>query len=240
MPSSLSYRSGSRADLRNGDCMSQEEFHKRYQLHDEDDFKAELLNGIVYVREPLSEPHGEIHPRLGSIFDAYAGLTSGIQVLIDATTILSKKDEVQPDFVLRIRPEFGGQSADTWYRRGKISKRGPYIKGAPELVAEIAYSSRSIDLHVKRDRYEEAGVLEYIVLSLEQNKLIWFDLLGETEIVTNTKGIFQSRVFPGLWIHERALLKLDYRQVMETIHQGIGTTEHQNFVQKLETQKRKK
>ena len=235
MRSTFTSRSISKTELLNGDCMDQEEFHKRYEQQPED-FKAELLDGIVFVCEPLSEQHGGIHPRISSIFDAYMAATPGVRAYIDATVILSKKDEVQPDLSLRIMPAFGGQTTDTWYRRGKKAKRGPYIKGAPELVAEIAYSSRSMDLHIKRHRYELAGVLEYIVVSLEQGKLIWFDLKGKSEILANSNGVFQSGIFPGFWIHEQGLLNMDYSLVMNTIQQGINSPEHQEFLLKLKAQ----
>lgn len=235
MRSSFTYRSVSNNELLNGDCMDQAEFHKRYEQQSED-FKAELLDGIVFVCEPLSEQHGGIHTRISSIFDAYSASTPGVKAYIDATVVLSKKDEVQPDLSLRILPAFGGQTTDTWYRRGKKAKRGPYINGAPELVAEIALSSRSMDLHIKRQRYELAGVLEYIVVSLEQGKVIWFDLQGKCEIIAKSNGIFQSKIFPGFWIHEQGLLDMDYSLVMNTIQQGINSPEHQEFLLKLKAQ----
>jgi hypothetical protein len=47
-------------------------------------------------------------------------------------------------------------------------------------------------------------------------------------------GIFRSRVFPGLWLHADALLRLDGVQVMEVLQQGLATPEHAAFVQQLQ------
>lgn len=44
---------------------------------------------------------------------------------------------------------------------------GKFAQGAPELLAEIALSSTSYDLHQKLELYLSAGVLEYLVVSLQ-------------------------------------------------------------------------
>src|SRR5947209_2877577 len=140
-------------ELHNGDRMTQKEFHRVYEQMP-DNFRAELIGGIVYVGSPLKRPHGKDHLRLGTLFDTYQGHTPGVDAADNATVILSEDDEPQPDLYMRILPACGGQSRDT---------EDQYIDGAPELLAEIAHSSRAIDLHTKRQRYADAGVLEYIV-----------------------------------------------------------------------------
>ena len=46
--------------------------------------------------------------------------------------------------------------------QARIDEDG-YVDGAPELVAEIAASSASIDLHAKRNAYRRNWVQEYLV-----------------------------------------------------------------------------
>ena len=43
--------------LHSGDRLSREEFHRIYEQMPED-FKAELIGGIVYVASPMRLPHG--------------------------------------------------------------------------------------------------------------------------------------------------------------------------------------
>ena len=50
-----------RVDLHNGDRMTQAEFHRRYEKTTED-FRAELIGGIVYLSSPLKWHHGTSHP----------------------------------------------------------------------------------------------------------------------------------------------------------------------------------
>ena len=50
-------------------------------------------------------------------------------------------------------------------------------------------------------------------------------------------GIFRSQVFPGLWLHAEALLRLDGVQVMQTLQPGLATPEHAAFVQHLQARR---
>ena len=88
--------------------------------------------------------HGSNHGFLGSLLVADEGYTPGVEMSDKATILLSDDSEPQPDLYLRILPEFSGQSRTT---------ASDYVEGALELVAEIAQSSRAINLHVKRDDY---------------------------------------------------------------------------------------
>ena len=108
--------------------------------------------------------------------------------------------------------------------------------GPPELIVEVASSSASMDLHAKRRDYEQAGVLEYVVVVLRQGVIRWFVLQDGTyqEMSADTDGIFRSRVFPGLWLHANALLQLDGVTVMDVLRQGLATPEHAAFVQQLQ------
>jgi hypothetical protein len=119
-----------------GDRMTREEFHRICEQMPHD-FKAELIGGVVYVASPLKRRHGTNHLVLGSVFSAYAGNTPGVEAGDNATILLGAAGEPQPDLYLRILPEFGGQSQTT---------ADDHVTGAQEVLAEIAFSGRSIEL----------------------------------------------------------------------------------------------
>src|SRR5262249_9877106 len=96
-------------ELPNGDRMSREEFHRIYEKMPED-FKAELIGGIVYVASPLSLRHGTNHLPLRTLLFAYEEHTQDVQSGDNATVILGDEGEPQPDLFLRILPAYGGQS----------------------------------------------------------------------------------------------------------------------------------
>jgi Uma2 family endonuclease len=203
--------------------MTREEFHRIYEQMPEG-FEAELIGGIVYVASPLKRRHGTNHLPLGTLFFTYESQSPGVESGDNTTILLGEEAEPQPDLYLRILPEFGGQSQST---------PDDYVAGPPELIAEIAHSSRAIDLHAKRDDYARHGVLEYLVVCLRERQLRWFDLQANQERLPDADGIFRIRTFPGLWIHGEALLARDYPRLMAALEQGLATPEHAAFVRRL-------
>jgi Uma2 family endonuclease len=210
-------------ELHSGDRMTQKEFHRLYEQTPEK-FKAELIGGIVYVSSPLRWPHGVNHLPLGTLFCLYGGRTPGVECGDNATVILDDENEPQPDLFLRILPEYGGQSR---------TNEDEYLTGAPELLAEIAHSSHSIDLYDKRSEYARNGVQEYLVLTLSDQRLRWFDLRSNQELTPDADGVYRLLVFPGLWIHVEALLARDIARLVACLEQGLATPEHAAFVQRL-------
>src|SRR5438132_7411712 len=140
--------------------------------------------------------------------------TPGTETMDNATAILGDDSEPQPDATLVIEPGSGGQSS--------VSEDG-YATGPPELIVEVASSSESIDLHAKRRDYEQAGVLEYVVVVLRQRVVRWFVLRDGMyqEVGADASGLFKSTVFPGLWLDAPALCRRDARQVMATLQHGV-------------------
>jgi hypothetical protein len=206
-------------ELHSGDRMSRADFHTRY-ARTADPFRAELIGGTVYVSSPSRALHALGFTPCG----LYESRTSGIEAGAEATIQLGPDSEPQPDIFVRIRPAAGGQSS--------TSAEG-YITGAPELLIEIAHSSRSIDLHAKRDDYLRYGVREYLVVCVEERRIRWFDLAGNAVIDAPADGVLRIRTFPGLWIDEAALFARDFGRLISVLEQGLATAEHAAFAKRL-------
>jgi Uma2 family endonuclease len=155
----------------------------------------------------------------------YEDDTPGASALTNTSNIVDKQNEPQPDVCLLIEAECGGQ---TRIRRG-------WLIGAPELIAEVASSSESYDLHAKKESYERAGVKEYVVVALRQRRVFWFiSQRGKfCELQPGNDGIFRSQVFPGLWLDPVALLKHQRKRVLAVLRRGLATPEHKAFVKML-------
>jgi Uma2 family endonuclease len=215
-----------RIPLHNGDHMDQKTFHALYKQTPAG-FKAELIGGIVYVASHVTARHGRLHARVVGWLGNYVWATSGLDALDNTTHILGDESEPQPDACLLIQPEYGGQTS--------LDEDG-YIVGAPELVAEVAYSAAAIDLHSKKRDYEAAGVREYIVVLVETRSAVWFTR-NDTEFVElepSGDGVLQSRIFPGLWLNPAGLFAETAQQLTATANQGLASPEHAAFVAKLE------
>jgi Uma2 family endonuclease len=214
--------------LENGETMDQKTFHERYQKTPAG-FKAELIGGIVYV---MASPVGSFHAQNDSDTIGwlvyYRSATPGTAVQNNATTILGDKSEPQPDSAMLIRPEYGGQT------RGGGSG-GKYTIGAPELVVEVAHSSRSIDLRAKFADYERARVREYIGLDLRKKAVLWSRLVDGhfVPIPVDADGLMRSNVFPGLWLDPVALASGDIANVFAALNLGLASPEHAAFVAEL-------
>lgn len=211
-------------ELENGDRMSREEFHRAYERAPKN-FKAELIGGVVHVPSPLRRLHGSRHLRIGTLLSVYEGNTPGVEAGDNTTILLGEQSEPQPDLYLRILPEFGGQSTTT---------PDDYIVGPPELIIEVALSSRAIDLHKKRDDYGLHGVREYLVASVEDRRMYWFDLTKQQELAVGGDGVIRAQTFPGLWIHVPSLFAWQFQPLMDTLSRGIASPEHAEFVRRLE------
>lgn len=91
-----------------------------------------------------------------------------------------------------------------------------YIEGTPELVCEVAASSVSMDLHLKKRVYERAGVQEYIVWLVFEDAIDWFSLEAGryVPLEPGADGVIESRVFPGLSLAVAAMLEGDIATVL--------------------------
>jgi Uma2 family endonuclease len=212
--------------LENGDHLTRAEFERRYESMS---FlkKAELIEGVVYVPSPVRHrQHGSPHAHLISVFGQYAASTPGVEVGDNCSVRLDLDNEPQPDALLFIDPAYGG--------RVRISDDG-IIEGAPELVAEVASSSVSYDLHAKLHVYRRHGVSEYIVWRVLERAIDWFVLReGQYEQASlDAQGLIRSEVFPGLWLDPAALLRGDLATVLAVVQQGLASPEHAAFAARL-------
>lgn len=212
--------------LENGDRLNRIEFERRYSAMS-DVKKAELVEGKVYMASPLRfEPHAEPHANLVGWLWSYKIATPRVRLGDNPTVRLDLDNEPQPDAVLLIEAEAGG--------RTRLGETG-YIEGPPELVAEVAASSATIDLGDKQRAYRRNGVQEYLVWQVFDRRMDWFSLQnGEyVALLPDENGIIHSQVFPGLWLNVTALLQGEMSQVLTTLQTGLNSDEHRSFVQQL-------
>lgn len=212
--------------LQTGDRLTRAEFERRYDAMPNLK-KAELIEGVVYLPSPISfRRHGNPHGRIITWLGCYEAGTPGVLMGGNASVRLDLDNEPQPDAVLIIDPERGGQA--------RISA-DDYIEDAPELVAEVAASSVSIDMNAKLHVYRRNGVREYIVWRVLNRAIDWFILReGQYDrMPADAQGILHSELFPGLWLDPAALVRGEMPTVMAVLQQGLASPEHAAFVAQL-------
>ncbi len=215
-------RDGAIPPLVNGDHLTREEFERRYfaMPHLK---KAELIEGVVYVASPVSQDyHGEPHSSLNWWLFSYRFRTPGVKVGDNSTVRLDPINEPQPDCVLFIQPDHGGNIV--------IDEKG-YINRAPDLIAEISASSATYDSGDKLEVYRRNGVREYIIWRVLDREVDWYVLRGSEyeRLGAGDDGILRSTIFPGLWLDPGALMREDFDTLLAVLQRGLETPEHAAF-----------
>ena len=134
----------------------------------DEDFRAELLDGEIFMMAPPTSTHqmvsGELFFKIRSYLE---GKTCKVFAAPFGVRLFPKKDNsddtvFQPDIVLVCDPQ-------------KIDERG--CNGAPDLVIEIlSPSTASYDCIYKFRKYLQAGVREYWIVDPETKLLQVFVL----------------------------------------------------------------
>jgi len=106
---------------------------------------------------------------------------------------------VQPDLIVVCDPD---------------KLRGTHVRGAPDLVVEIASpSSLRRDERIKRDRYQRAGVAEYWIVHTEGHLIHRYTLsagqYGAPDVFGPEDGTFTSTRFPDLLVDLPQLFEVE-------------------------------
>lgn len=206
-----------------GDRLTLDDFLARWEKMPDLKF-AELIDGVVYMPSPLSYEHGGRDAQIQMLLGVYAARTRVCETVSNATWLMSGSAP-QPDAALRLFPEFGGRT----------NVAGKLAAGAPELVVEVCLSTRSFDLGPKLGLYRRAGVLEYVIALLEEQRIERRSLdAGNYRLIpADDSGVLRSAAFPGLWLDERALWARDGGWLLEVLEAGIQSEECRNFLHRV-------
>lgn len=213
--------------LEAGDRLTRAEFERRWEAMPHVK-KAELIEGVVYMPTAIRyRPHGRPQTILNHWLHSYELATPGVESADNTSVRLDNDNEPQPDLLLRLERSVGGQS---W------EDDENYLRGAPELVAEIAASSASYDLHQKLHVYRRHGVREYVVWRTFERAIDWFVLREGSyqRLAPDAEGLLKSAVFPGLWLDPPALLRNDQAAAVAAANRGLTSPEHAEFVARLQ------
>lgn len=125
-----------------GERLDRATFHRRYEAMPPG-VRAELVDGVVHMPSPVGLKHGRANDPAIVWLSYYEENTPGVEALSNVSTALDDRNEVQPDVQLRILPESGGRT-----------RSDSIVHGPPELVVEVAHSSKRFDLGAKLAEYE--------------------------------------------------------------------------------------
>ncbi len=110
-----------------GERLDAETFRQRYEAMPPSK-TAELIGGFVFMPSPMSYEYDRAEHRANLWLERYEEATPGVDLSGGAWLFLDKLVLTRPDVLLRIREDYGGQSA----------LRDGLLRGTPELVVEVA------------------------------------------------------------------------------------------------------
>lgn len=217
------FEDGRLPPLQNGDRLTRREFERRYVAMS--NVLAELIEGVVFMSSPVSLVHSESHSDVMQWLGAYRIATPNVRQSDNVTFRIDADNEFQPDVVLWLDPAHGG--------RARIGEE--YLEGSPELIFEVAVTSASRDLHLKKNVYRRARVQEYAVWQVYDKRIDWFELKDEeyAPLTSDESGVIKSKVFPGLWLAVSDLLNGDLAKVLAKLNEGLAIEEHAKFIETL-------
>jgi Uma2 family endonuclease len=211
--------------LENGARLMAPEFLRRYEAMPEVK-KAELIEGIVYMPPLVSADHSQPDSLIQTWLGTYAAMTPGVECFTNTTVLLGPRNTPQSDACLCLKPGRGGQ---TRFNEKK------YLVGAPELIAEVAATSASLDLGDKLEAYAVSGVREYVVWRTLEAGIDWFTLEDAEYLARkpDARGLLRSLVFPGLILDVNALLAMELATVLAVLRRGLASASHKTFAANL-------
>lgn len=130
--------------------------------HPEDGHRYELIDGILIVSPAPQFPHQVM---VGNLYLALRQASpAGLQVLLAPfAVVLAEDTEVQPDLLVAPRSQFTKKE----------------LPGPPLLAVEVlSPSTRRVDLLLKRDRLQSAGVPSYWLVDPEGPSVTVLELSG--------------------------------------------------------------
>lgn len=211
--------------LEHGDRLTRSEFHRRYEEMPEN-IKAELIAGVVFIKSKRKVTEGKASAKIAGLLGSYALNIKEIESAIHASVMIDDANEYQPNAVLYVKEEFGGNT---------YISTDDYLEGSPELVVEIASSTASFDTTEKKNTYRRNGVQEYIIWRVDDEEIDWF-AWEEGEYIPLEKdknGVIESRFFGGLRLNIEAILKDDLAKVLNDLQKGLKSKKHKDFIKGL-------
>lgn len=166
----------------------------------QEDQKADLIDGAIYMASPESLDHNDLVLWLGTIVRTFVEHKRLGRVTVNKVAFrLTTTTAPEPDLAF-VRAD-----------RASALKAG-YVDGPPDLAIEIVSpDSVDRDYEIKRHRYEAAGVQEYWIIDPDEKRAT-FLVRGESGFVEAPleNSTFVSRALPGLhldtrWLWQRPL-----------------------------------
>lgn len=166
----------------------------------QEDQKADLLDGVIYLASPESTDHNDLLFWLGTVVRLFVEERRlGCLTINKVAYRLSSKNSPEPDL--------------GFVAAGRVDRiKHGYVDGPPDLAIEIVSpESADRDYENKRKRYEEAGVGEYWIIDPLDSVATFLVREGDAFVERlPVDHIYRSNILDGFeldvrWLWQRPL-----------------------------------
>jgi hypothetical protein len=108
-----------------------------------------------------------------------------------------------------------------------------FFAGPPNFILDVFPEGDLPDYEQRRDRFERAGVFEYVAVRLgEPYAWFWNRLIDGkySAVETDENELIMSAALPGLWIPAYALKYGNWWAIMAAIARGVSRVGHHQFM----------
>ncbi len=168
-----------------------------------DDKRVELIDGVIYDMSAPSLIHqsvaGEIYRQIANFIYEHNGKCKPFIAPVDVQLDCDNKTMLQPDIMIVCD-------------QNKITTE--CVVGAPDFVLEVlSPATRSKDCIKKLNKYMEAGVQEYWLVDIKQQKVIVYQFESETYPIIYgwdqaiPVGIYEGKLLIDMQMMQKIMVK---------------------------------
>jgi hypothetical protein len=108
-----------------------------------------------------------------------------------------------------------------------------YFAGPPNFVFDVFADDQRDVYTYRRELFEKAGVMEYVVWITGDKRPIWNRHVDDkyVQIDSDVDGVIRSTSLPGLWIPTAAVIARDLWSIMAATSQGVTRRGHRDHMQ---------
>jgi Uma2 family endonuclease len=182
-----------------------------WALKQEDNAKAELVEGEIKFMSPVSEAHQSLSVFLLSLLNALVSSHNMGRVFFES-------------FVMKLGARAGREPDILFVATANLHRvRENFLDGPADLIIEIVSpESRTRDKVTKLAEYQRLGVSEYWVLDQARTEALFYQMQedGTYHLVpADENNIYRSIVVPGLWINVNWLWQNPLPSILDVLRQ---------------------
>jgi Uma2 family endonuclease len=173
--------------------------------------KADLLDGVIYVASPESTDDNQLRGWLYSAMSEFAEETDQGECYYSRVAFrITDKRGPEPDVAFVSK------------QRLHIVEKG-FVDGAPDIAVEIVSpDSVERDYDLKRSIYEAAGVQEYWIIDPDERRATFLRRQGERFVeVKPTNDRFESQVLRGFYLKVEWLWSKERPSIMAILREMV-------------------